>query len=91
MDITVQAHMGPMSVTGHPDQPPVKAGVAFIDFLGGAHLYGAIVTALLEAQKTGKGRLVETSMAEAAYHTLCLDPPLDAVPAAKKYEMDLSK
>ena len=32
MDITVQAHMGPMSVTGHPDQPPVKAGVAFIDF-----------------------------------------------------------
>ena len=71
MDITVQAHMGPMSVTGHPDQPPVKAGVAFIDFLGGAHLYGAIVTALLEAQRTGKGRLVETSMAEAAYHTLC--------------------
>ena len=40
MDITVQAHMGPMSVTGHPDQPPVKAGVAFIDFLGGTHLYG---------------------------------------------------
>ncbi|MFL3021165.1 MAG: CoA transferase [Acidimicrobiales bacterium] len=71
MDITVQAHMGPMSVTGHPDQPPVKAGVAFIDFLGGAHLYGAIVTALLDVERTGKGRLVETSMAEAAYHTLC--------------------
>ena len=71
MDITVQAHMGPMSVTGHPDQPPVKAGVAFVDFLGGAHLYGAIVSALFEAQRTGKGRLVETSMAEATYHTLC--------------------
>ncbi|MDG2023818.1 MAG: CoA transferase [Actinomycetota bacterium] len=71
MDITVQAHMGPMSVTGHPDQPPVKAGVAFIDFLGGAHLYGAIVTALLDVERTGEGRLVETSMAEAAYHTLC--------------------
>ena len=40
-----------MSVTGHPDQPPVKAGVAFIDFLGGTHLYGGIVTALFEAQK----------------------------------------
>jgi CoA:oxalate CoA-transferase len=71
MDITVQAHMGPMSVTGHPDQPPVKAGVAFVDFLGGAHLYGAIVTALLDVERTGEGRLVETSMAEAAYHTLC--------------------
>tara|TARA_B100000519_G_scaffold56275_1_gene47004 strand:- start:110 stop:1297 length:1188 start_codon:yes stop_codon:yes gene_type:complete len=71
MDITVQAHMGPLSVTGHTDQDPVKAGVAFIDFLGGAHLYGAIVTALLDVERTGEGRLVETSMAEAAYHTLC--------------------
>ena len=25
MDITVQAHMGPLSVTGHTDQDPVKA------------------------------------------------------------------
>ena len=71
MDITVQAHMGPLSVTGHTDQDPVNAGVAFIDFLGGAHLYGAIVTALLDVERTGEGRLVETSMAEAAYHTLC--------------------
>ncbi|MEL7208791.1 MAG: CoA transferase, partial [Actinomycetota bacterium] len=34
MDITVQADMGVMSVTGHPEDEPVKAGVAFIDFLG---------------------------------------------------------
>ena len=71
MDITVQAHMGPMSVTGHPDREPVKAGVAFIDFLGGTHLYGAITTALFEVERTGVGRMVETSMAEATYHTLC--------------------
>lgn len=71
MDITVQAHMGPMSVTGHPDREPVKAGVAFVDFLGGTHLYGAITTALYEVEKTGVGRKVETSMAEATYHTLC--------------------
>lgn len=71
MDITVQAHMGPMSVTGHPDREPVKAGVAFIDFLGGSHLYGAIVTALYDVERTGVGRKVETSMAEATYFTLC--------------------
>jgi formyl-CoA transferase len=70
MDITVQAHMGSMSVTGHPGEPPVKAGVPFVDFLGGSHLYGGIVTALFEVQRTGRGRMVETSMAEAAYHTL---------------------
>ena len=71
MDITVQAHMGPMSVTGHPDREPVKAGVAFVDFLGGTHLYGAITTALYEVSRTGVGRKVETSMAEATFHTLC--------------------
>jgi len=71
MDITVQAHMGPMSVTGHPDREPVKAGVAFVDFLGGSHLYGAIVTALYDVERTGVGRKVETSMAEATYFTLC--------------------
>ena len=71
MDITVQAHMGPMSVTGHPDREPVKAGVAFIDFLGGTHLYGAIATALYDVERTGVGRKVETSMAEATFHTLC--------------------
>ena len=70
MDVTVQAHMGVMSINGFADRPPVKSGATFIDFLGGTHLYGAVVTALFEAQRTGRGRLVSTSMAEAAYYTL---------------------
>ncbi|MEM7340365.1 MAG: CoA transferase [Actinomycetota bacterium] len=70
MDITVQAHMGVMSVTGFADGPPVKAGVALIDFLGGTHLYGAITTALFERERTGRGRSVEVTMADAAYITL---------------------
>jgi crotonobetainyl-CoA:carnitine CoA-transferase CaiB-like acyl-CoA transferase len=71
MDITVQAHMGAISVTGHADTAPVKAGIAFIDFLGGTHLYGAITTALFERERTGRGRMVETAMSDAAYMTLC--------------------
>ncbi len=67
MDVTVQAHTGAMSVTGFPDQGPVRAGVAYIDFLGGTHLYGAITTALFEVARTGRGRSVEISMADAAY------------------------
>lgn len=70
MDITVQAHTGALSVTGFPDQGPVKAGVAYVDFLGGTHLYGAITTALFERERTGIGRSVEISMADAAYMTL---------------------
>ena len=42
-----QAHMGVMDVTGFPGSPPVKAGVAFMDFMTGVHLYAAIVTALV--------------------------------------------
>ena len=70
MDLTVQAMAGIMNVTGFPDRPPVKAGPALCDFFGGVHLYGAIVTALYEREKTGVGRLVEVSMQEAVYASL---------------------
>ena len=70
MDITVQAHMGAMSVTGNEGEAPLKSGAASIDFLGGTHLYGAITTALFERERTGIGRAVEVSMADATYFTL---------------------
>ena len=70
MDLTVQAMAGIMNVTGFPDRPPVKAGPALCDFSGGVHLYGAIMTALYEREKTGVGRLVEVSMQEAVYASL---------------------
>ncbi|MDY7546876.1 CoA transferase [Glaciimonas sp. CA11.2] len=70
MDLTVQAMAGIMTVTGYPDRPPVKAGPAMCDFFGGVHLYGAIMTALYEREKTGVGRLVEVSMQEAVYASL---------------------
>jgi len=70
MDITIQAHSGVMSVTGFPGQPPVKAGVAFIDFLGATHLYGAVVTPLYERERTGLGRVVDVAMIDTVYPTL---------------------
>lgn len=70
MDLTVQAMSGVMSVTGFPDRPPVKAGPALCDFFAGIHLYGAIMTALYEREKTGTGRLVEVAMQEAVYASL---------------------
>src|SRR5580704_13320166 len=70
MDITIQAASGAISVTGFPDGPPVKAGPAIADFLSGAHLYAAIVTALFERERTGKGRLVEVAMVETIFPTL---------------------
>lgn len=67
MDLTVQAMSGIMSTTGYPDRPPVKAGPAVADFSGGVHLYGAVVTALFERERTGKGRFVEVAMLDSVY------------------------
>ena len=66
----MQAMCGVISVTGHPDQPPVKAGPALCDFSAGIHLYGAIMTALYERERTGKGRVVEVTMQDSIYASL---------------------
>ena len=70
MDLTVQAMSGVMSCTGFDDRPPVKSGAALCDFFGAVHLYGAAVSALFDAQRSGTGRFVEVSMLEAVYPTL---------------------
>jgi CoA:oxalate CoA-transferase len=70
MDLMIQAVSGLISTTGFADGPPVKAGPAVVDFLSGIHLYAAVTTALFDRERTGRGRLVEVAMQEAAYATL---------------------
>jgi len=74
MDLTIQAASGIMSVTGAPDGPPMKAGPTLVDFMGGIHLYGAILTALYDRDRSGEGsgegRLVEVAMQETVYSSL---------------------
>ena len=70
MDFTIQAASGIMSVTGDPDGPPMKAGPTLVDFMGGIHLYAAVMTALLHRMTTGLGQLVEVAMQETVYPTL---------------------
>lgn len=70
MDLTIQAYSGIMSINGPSDGPPLKAGLAVVDFLGGIHLYAALMTALYERSQTGKGRVVEVAMQETALTAL---------------------
>jgi crotonobetainyl-CoA:carnitine CoA-transferase CaiB-like acyl-CoA transferase len=70
LDLTIQAMGGLMSTTGEKGGPPLRAGVPVADFMSGAHLYGAIVTALFERERTGKGRVVEVSMLESMFAPL---------------------
>lgn len=66
MDLTIQAMSGIMNATGFPDRPPVKAGPAVCDFLGGVHLFAGILGALLQRERTGQGQFVEVAMLDAA-------------------------
>jgi formyl-CoA transferase len=70
MDLVMQAMSGVIDSTGHPDQPPVKSGAALCDFMAGIHLNAAIMAALYERERTGKGRVVEVSMQDATYMSL---------------------
>lgn len=70
MDLVMQAMSGVISVTGYPDQPPVKSGPAVCDFSAGIHLYAAVMTALYDRERTGRGRVVEVSMQDAIYASL---------------------
>ena len=73
LDVTIQASAGIMSITGPADGPPMRAGPAMSDFIGGSHLYGAVMMALYERTRTGVGRLVEVAMQDAVYPTLLSD------------------
>jgi len=84
MDLTVQALSGIMDATGYPDGPPVKAGPALVDFAAGTHLYGAIVTALYERERSGRTLSAEIAMLEAIYPTLASNVAL-AVAGEKNY------
>ena len=70
MDITVQAMTGAIAITGNDGEPPLKAGPALCDILGGVHLYAAIVSALLRRERTSEGAVLDVAMQDAVFPTL---------------------
>ncbi|MHB8695716.1 MAG: CaiB/BaiF CoA transferase family protein [Solirubrobacteraceae bacterium] len=65
MDLTIQAMSGVMSTTGFEDGVPVRTGPSVVDFMGGTHLFGAIMAALVQRVKTGRGQRVEVALYDA--------------------------
>lgn len=69
-DPVVQAMSGVLATTGEADGPPMKAGPAVVDMLGGVHLAAAILAALRHRDRTGEGTLVEVALQDAVVPTL---------------------
>jgi len=62
-DLLIQSESGFLSITGSPDVP-AKAGCSIADIAAGMYAYTNILAALLEREKSGRGRAIDVSMFE---------------------------
>ncbi len=65
-DGKLQAMSGIMSITGHEDKGPTRAGFALCDTIGGMTAAFAVASALFQRSHTGEGQFVDVAMLDAA-------------------------
>jgi crotonobetainyl-CoA:carnitine CoA-transferase CaiB-like acyl-CoA transferase len=61
-DLVAQGETGLMAINGEATQPPLKFGVAVVDMMTGMYSAQAVLAALFERERTGKGRHVELAL-----------------------------
>jgi formyl-CoA transferase/CoA:oxalate CoA-transferase len=61
-DAVMQAEGGLMSITGNPDGPPFRLGVAIADVATGMFAAQGVTAALLARERTGQGQHVDIAM-----------------------------
>ncbi|MGH7060439.1 MAG: CaiB/BaiF CoA transferase family protein, partial [Stellaceae bacterium] len=65
-DGKLQAMSGIMSITGHAEMGPTRAGFALCDTIGGMTAAFAVASALFQRSRTGVGQFVDVAMLDAA-------------------------
>ena len=65
-DLIAQGMSGLMSITGHPDSPPVKVGVPIADLNTGMFAMQGILSAYIHRLKKNEGQYLEVSLLESA-------------------------
>lgn len=61
-DLVLQGETGLMAMNGSADEPPLKFGVAAVDLFTGQFSAQAVLAALYERERTGRGREIEMSL-----------------------------
>lgn len=69
-DYLMQAEAGYFHLTGEPDMPPVRMGLSIIDFMTGITTALALVSAMMKAQRSGRGGDIDVSLFDVALHQL---------------------
>ena len=70
-DYLMQAEAGYLSVTGEPDGPPSRMGLSIVDLMTGLNAAFALVSGVLSARATGKGRDIDVNLFDTALQNLC--------------------
>jgi len=65
-DALIQAEAGWAALTGEPGGPPVKSGLSLVDYAAGLTAALALMVALFDAQRTGRGRDVDVNLYDVA-------------------------
>ena len=65
-DFIVQGMSGLMSVTGEPDRQPQKSGMAITDIFTGVYATTAILAAVHQRQRTGRGQHIDMALLDTA-------------------------
>ena len=65
-DALIQAEVGWASVTGDPEDPPVKSGLSLADYIGGLTGALGLLAKVLEARRTGMGGDVDVDLYRSA-------------------------
>src|SRR6185295_9191724 len=60
-----------LSLTGEPDGPPARMGLSIVDLMTGLFAAFALVSGVLSARETGRGRDLDVSLFDAALQNLC--------------------
>lgn len=69
-DVVCQAMGGYMASTGEKDGKPYKLGPSVVDAGAGIHMAYALMVALYNREKTGKGQFIDIGMMDTAFSTL---------------------
>lgn len=61
-DLVIQGESGLMALNGEANTPPLKFGVAVVDLMTGMYAAQAVLAALFQRTRTGKGRHIEMAL-----------------------------
>lgn len=67
-DYLMQAEAGYCALTGEPGGEPQRMGLSMVDFMTGTLFTIGLLAALVDAERSGKGRDVDTDLYSAALH-----------------------